>query len=148
MNIKFANSFFDEEEGVSYVALKYDDRIFDGYAFAHPEEEMVNQFFGGSLAECRARIKIFKYEIAKLRTEYKTLENYIKSCSCHKEWDKNSEIVKIIYHQLNLKKKKINEYNNTLLKLKESEREMANLNRKEEFNKFKERLSKSVKTDN
>ena len=53
------------------VVIKYNNRTYDGYAYAHPDdEEFFSEKVGYSIALSRARIQILKDEKERLRQEY------------------------------------------------------------------------------
>ena len=54
-----------------YVGIKYNNRIYNGYAITHPDdEEFFSEKVGYSIALSRARIQILKDEKERLRQEY------------------------------------------------------------------------------
>ena len=59
--IKFLESTYDEECGMSYVKITTDLGCFSGYAFLNPEDkEIASKYLGCEIAELRANIEYFK----------------------------------------------------------------------------------------
>ena len=106
--MKFIDSDFNKETGLSYVIIEHMKKQFTGYAHCHPEEKYPSEYVGCALAEKRAAIKAFKYERTILKKEADAVIKFIKSCECCKDFDKEEKSVKRMYRMLNKKIDKIN----------------------------------------
>ena len=118
--MKFISSEY--HNGCATVLIKHLKKEFIGHAYVHPDDEKnASEFAGCTLAEMRAQVKALKYERKIAKEEAEICRKFIKACACSKDWDKNSESAKIVYHQLNIKIKKVNkltdEINNLLFKI-------------------------------
>ena len=108
--MKFIDSSYTN--GISVVILEHKGKKFKGVALLHPEDKKKNresEIIGGIYAEDRAMIKALKYERQLLIQEAEACRKFITSCKQQKTWDNESPTAKTIYHQLNVKTKKINE---------------------------------------
>lgn len=117
--IKLLDSGYDKEEGVSYVTIETEIGNFDGYAFLHPEDEMIeSSFLGCEIAEYRATIEYFKKKLRTLNIEIKTLENLRKDFkNTYKEDYHDCEILERRMEQKLIQKK---EYEMIIYSLKKS----------------------------
>jgi len=77
---------------ITEVVLKHDGKTFMGRAFLHEDDtEYASEIFGGSLAENRARIKVYKYELKKLKTKKRNWTELIRKFEDRKEsWGNES----------------------------------------------------------
>ena len=90
------------------VLVKHLGRTFVGTAKLHPDDQAnQSELVGGSIAETRARIKALQYERKLLKEKYKECQNFVKACECYKNFDKDSQAAKVMYRQLNRKKRNI-----------------------------------------
>ena len=103
---EFVSSETYKKSGVSIVVLKYKNMRFTGKAYKHPNDDW-SEFFGCELAEIRAKIKAAKWEYNRKKEEYKNYENFVKSLECYKNFDPESPTAKVIYRQLNQRKKEL-----------------------------------------
>lgn len=115
----FIGSETYKERGISLVDLEYQHKLFTGKARKHPDDEW-SEFFGCEIAEIRARIKAAKYELNKKKREYKCYENFVKSLECYKNFDPESPTAKVVYRQLNQRKKELYIAKSRVKTLKES----------------------------
>lgn len=117
--IKLLNSVYDKEDGVSCVTIETEIGNFNGYAFLHPEDEMIkSSFLGCEIAEYRATIEYFKKKLRILNIEIKTLENLRKDFkNTYKEDYHNCEILERRMEQKLIQKK---EYEMIIYSLKKS----------------------------
>lgn len=107
--MKFIESNYSKESHRSYVLLKHLGQLFLGQAKLSPEDEdIASEYAGCAYAESRAYIKALKYERELAKEEAEVCRKFVKACASHKIWDPNSPTAKAIYHQLNVKIKKVN----------------------------------------
>lgn len=114
--MKFINSSY--ENGISTVIMEHKGEYFTGIAKLHPDDiDKASEFAGGDLAESRAVIKALKYERKLLLQEAETCRKFVRACKQQKNWDNDSSTAKSIYHQLNIKIKKVNEITDEINKM-------------------------------
>ena len=109
--MKFIDNIYEEnEDGTkeSITLIRHLGLIFSGKAIAAPDEPNPSELFGGRLSEARAILHAFQYEKDLKKEEYNTINNFIKACSCTKNFDKDSPSAKVMFHQLNIAEKKYN----------------------------------------
>lgn len=107
--MKFIDNIYEEnEDGTkeSITFIRHLGLVFSGDAIAAPDEPNPSELFGGRLSEARAILHAFQYERDLRGEEYHTINNFIKACSCTKAFDKESPSAKVMFHQLNIAKKK------------------------------------------
>jgi len=108
--MRFINSIYDSKTGYSRVIIEHMGKRFFGMAYLHPEDkDKASKYAGCSYAETRAEIKALKYERKIAKEKAEEFRKIVKACEQYKNWDKNSPSAKIIYRQLNLKIRKVNE---------------------------------------
>lgn len=91
----------------SYTTVEHLGVAFLGEATTAPNEPYPSELFGGRLSESRAILHALQYEKDALQDQYTTISNFIKSCVCTKQFDNESPSAKVMYHQLNIAKKKL-----------------------------------------
>ena len=106
MTIKFIDSFFDSNSGISTVTVQCRGENYYGEALCHPDDIQSN-FMGCHLAEARAQIKALKAEKKRLVQEYKDWQVFVKKCEQYKNFDKESSTARAMYRQLNRKKREV-----------------------------------------
>jgi hypothetical protein len=101
---------YDSKTGYSRVIIEHMGKQFSGIASLHPDDkDKASKYAGCSYAETRAEIKALKYERKIAKEKAEEFRKIVKACEQYKNWDKNSPSAKIIYRQLNLKIRKVNE---------------------------------------
>lgn len=141
--MKFKNGFFDPSTGISHVTITHKGVTYEGRARLHPEEEVASNILGCIYAETRATIKALKAEYKIKKQEYKICENFVKSVSQYKNFDRESPTAKAMYRQLNMRRKAMTNISSLILQYKQSLIETAKTrSRMERFVKQKE-LNKS-----
>ena len=108
--MEFVNSTYDSESGTSIVIMRHMGERFLGTAYVHPKDmENASEYAGCNLAELRATVKALKYErrLAKYRADEAI--DFLKSCECYKNFDKESPTAKVIYRQVNRRIKRVND---------------------------------------
>jgi hypothetical protein len=101
---------YDSKTGYSTVTIEHMGKRFFGIASLHPDDkDKASKYAGCSYAETRAEIKALKYERKIAKEKAEEFRKIVKACEQYKNWDKNSPSAKIIYRQLNLKIRKVNE---------------------------------------
>lgn len=104
--MKFLDCDYDEGTKCSITTVQHFGRYFEGKAKVSPEEENISELFGGRLSESRAVLHALQYEKQIRFEEYHTISNFVKSCCNTKRFDKESPSAKVIFHQLNISKKR------------------------------------------
>ena len=100
--------------------VKHLGRTFVGSAKLHPDDQNTrSELVGGSIAETRAIIKALQYERKLLKEKYKEYQNFVKACECYKNFDKDSQTAKVMYRQLNRRKRNIEKLTEKIDLLKE-----------------------------
>lgn len=108
--MKFISSSYDEETGVSSVTMQHLGKKFTGTAKIHPEEkEKQSAYAGCNYAEIRATIQGLKYERKLAKAKADEAIDFVKSCECYAQFDKDSPSAKAMYRQLNQRIKKVND---------------------------------------
>lgn len=97
-----------DNDGYKYstTVMRHMGKYCEGVAIAAPDEPHPSELFGGRLSEARAMLDGFQYEKNIRKREYKAIENLVKACLCTKDFDKESPSAKVLFHQLNIAKKK------------------------------------------
>lgn len=76
MKIQLIDSWYNEEDGVSYAKINTDYGEFEGYAQLHDEDrEIASRYAGCQYAETRAVLKYMKHRIKILAYQIKALIN-------------------------------------------------------------------------
>lgn len=105
-----SNYEVNEIEAISTVTVQHLGKKFDGYAWGHPDDkENWSEFAGCSYAETRAMIEALKYERKLAKEKADAAIDFLKSCECYKNFDKDSETAKVLYRQINQRVKKVND---------------------------------------
>lgn len=106
--VMFINSFYDKEEGLAAVMVKYGNREFTGFAkVAEEDKDKANEFTGCRLAELRATRKAIKSSLTEMNKEYDTVNEFVNNCLQTKKFDAGSPTAKVMFRQLNILNKKI-----------------------------------------
>lgn len=117
--MKFIDGFYDTNTGISIVMIEHLGKKFSGQAYLHPDDkDNVSEFAGCEYAEIRATIDALKYERKLKKHDYKVIENFIKACNCYNNFNKESLSAKVMYRQLNRKRKEINDITKEIEKFK------------------------------
>lgn len=90
----------------SVITVKYKGKYYTGVARCHEDDNWSN-YFGGRIAEARAHIKALKDKLKERTMEFKAIENFVKSVESYKTFDKESDIAKSMYKQMNVRKKEL-----------------------------------------
>lgn len=86
--IKFLESTYDKESGISCVSIATECGIFTGYAFLNPEDkEYESEFLGCEVAEMRAISDYYKRKIHFLRTRLVTLYDIARDIRNNPQFD-------------------------------------------------------------
>lgn len=141
--MKFIRSSYNNETGISFVEIRHLGKTFIGEAHCHPEEKNPSSFAGCEYAEIRAEIKALKYERKILKNKSDMALDFVKSCGCYKNFDKESPTAKAIYRQLNKRIEKVNNITDEInkriraleLKMKDREITIKAMERKKERDK-------------
>ena len=105
----FIDSNFDKKTGISTVTIEHLGKLFNGTARLHPDDkDKASNYSGCKYAEIRATIKALKYEHKIAKEEAEACRKMVMTCESCKNWDKKSTPAKILYHQLNVRIKKVN----------------------------------------
>ena len=116
--MKFINSYFDKTKGTSKVELKHLNRTFIGTAKTLPEDfNHCSEFYGCELAEMKAEMKAYVYELKLAKREYRIVKKLIAACEYNKRFDKESSSAKVVYRQKNIIAKKVIRLENKIDKL-------------------------------
>ena len=106
--MKFIESHYNRENGSSTVIIQHLGKKFVGDAKFNPEDETgASEFAGCAYAETRACIKAYKYELELAKIKVQEARDFVKSCECYKNFDKESPTAKAIYRQLNQREKRV-----------------------------------------
>lgn len=120
--MKFISSSYNEKTGVATVIVQHMGRKFTGKAKVHPEEKYPSEFAGCSYAEIRAEIKALKYERKLAKNKADMAIDFIRSCQCYKNFDRESETAKTLYRQISKRVSRVNNITDEInLRLKELE---------------------------
>ena len=108
--MKFIDSKYIPETGISVVTIEHMGVLFYGHAYAHPEDkDTANEYVGCTYAEIRAEIKALKYERKILKDKCEECRKFIRACEGYKGFDKSSPTARALYRQLNRRIKKVNQ---------------------------------------
>lgn len=144
--MKFISSSYDNESGESVVIIQHLGKKFTGTAKIHPDEyDKRSEYAGCAYADMRATIEAIKYEKELVKTEIANIEKYLKACECYKDFDKESPTAKVLYRQLNKKKKNFKYLKNWMVLIKKHLKETI-IKREKFLEKLNElRKSKNIK---
>ena len=107
--MKFYNSNYFEEDGLSVVTVEHMGEYFYGTStLLEEDKDKASKFTGCRFAEMKAKIKALKYERNIEKEKCEEIRKFVKACSQYKGWDKDSSTAKAIYKQLNKRIKKVN----------------------------------------
>lgn len=106
--MKFIDSAYDPNTGMSIVIIQHLGIKFEGTAKVHPEDKGSN-YFGCQLAEIRAKIKALKYERKLAKQKADDALDFIKSCEGYKKFNKEDDTAKVMYRQINRRIQKVND---------------------------------------
>ena len=108
--MKFISSSYNPETGISTVVMQHLGIKFIGTAQLHPDDrDHASHFEGCWLAEQRAIILALKYERYMAKKKSDEAIDFLKSCECYSNFDKDSPTAKSIYRQVNRRIKKVND---------------------------------------
>lgn len=108
--MKFISSSYCEKTGVSTVTIQHLGVKFIGIAKLHPDDrDHASRFEGCWLAEQRAIILALKYERYMAKKKSDEAIDFLKSCECYSNFDKDSPTARSIYRQVNRRIKKVND---------------------------------------
>jgi len=117
--MRFIDGYYDTETGISLVILEHLGRKFAGNAYLHPDDKAIaSEIAGCEYAEIRATIDALRYERKLKKHDYKVIENFIKACNCYNNFNKDSLSARVMYRQLNRKRKEINDITKEIEKFK------------------------------
>lgn len=146
MNIKYylkdiqVNEYTDKIKSI-IATIRYKGTIFEGISQTAPEDiENYSYFFGCSLAEMKAVLSAVKWERRKLKSQIKVKENFLKAAMNCKNFDKNSDTAKTLFHLLNIDKKNLRLLTITREQIKEDIKNLIDM--QEEKNKRVDNLLK------
>ena len=106
--MKFIQADYNSVDGISGVIIEHLGQKFSGFAWVHPDDkENASEFAGCEYAEIRATIQALKYELKLEKKAYKECLNFVKACKCYKKFNEEDATTKVMYRQLNRRKKKI-----------------------------------------
>lgn len=107
--MKFIESSYDAEEGVSTVTMQHLGKKFTEFAWVHPDDkENASSYAGCEYAEIRAKIRALKYERRIAKNKSDMAIDFMKSVEGYAKFDKNSDSAKAMYRQLNQRIKQVN----------------------------------------
>ena len=116
--MKFIESHYNEETGISTVIMQHLGKKFVGQAKIHPDDkENQSRFAGCEYAEIRAMIKALKNERKIAKNKADMAIDFIKACEGYAKFDKDSDAAKVMYRQLNRRIKKVNDITDEINKL-------------------------------
>ena len=105
----FRDSFYDTENGLSVTIVQHLGKTFIGEAKLHPDDkDKASKFSGCRLAELRAEAKALKYEYNKAKADSESCRKMMVACTQTKNFDKDSDTAKVLFHQVNIKIKNVN----------------------------------------
>jgi hypothetical protein len=108
--MNFIDSVFSATTGVSTSTIQHKGKLYTGTAKLHPEDAAkVSRFAGCILADLRAQVKALKAELKEEKANCEAIRKFVKACTYCKNWDPTSATAKVVYRQLNIKIKRVNE---------------------------------------
>lgn len=106
MKIKLIESWFNEEDGVSYAKINTDFGEFEGWSQLHEEDKAISSTFAGcQYAETKAILKYMKHRIKILNERIRALEDCQRVIMHKKDYEHNSVENRTIRKQIYLLKK-------------------------------------------
>lgn len=108
--MKFVDSYYDKENGVSVVVVEHLGLDFIGKAKLNPEDKEIESSFAGCrIAEMRATINALKFERKLAKRKADEAIDFIKACENYKNFNKLSPTARVMYRQANRRIKKVND---------------------------------------
>lgn len=108
--MKFISSSYDPETKVSTVIMQHFGKKFIGTAKMSAEDPTpASEFTGCRYAELKATIKGLKYERKIAKEKADAALDFIKSCSCYKDFNKEDPAIAPLYKQLNKRIQRVND---------------------------------------
>lgn len=106
--MKFISSSYDEKSGISTVTMQHFGRKFIGTAkFCSDDPNPSSEFVGCRFAEFKATIAALKYEREIAKIKAKEASDFVKSCSCYKEFDSENPVAKLMERQLKKRQQRV-----------------------------------------
>ena len=119
--MEFRDAIYNKNKGYAHVTVQHLGEIFEGEAWGHPEDkDNWSEFAGCSYAETRAMISALKWERRNAKEKADQSIDFLKSCQCYKNFDKDSETAKVLYRQINQRVKKVNDLTDKINELYDS----------------------------
>lgn len=104
----FLDSYrYGENSETCEVVIQHRGKRYTGCSRRHPDDQD-RPLLAGRLAEMRAEIAALKEERNAKKAECEAVRKYLTACQQTKEFDKNSDMAKIMFHQFNLRVKEVN----------------------------------------
>ena len=108
MKYRFIDSTFDADTLISTATIEHGNCQYTGQTKVAKEDmDKISKYTGCRFAEMKAEILMLKDELRKAKFNYKICQDFIKSVSCLKSFDKESQSAKAAYHQLNKRKQAV-----------------------------------------
>lgn len=107
--MKLTDSYYHAESGLSVCQVEHEGYRASATANVHPDDKLTSsRFFGCSLAEMRAQVKILKWKHQAEKTKCEEARKFMNACLCYKNFDKKSDTAKAMFRQLNKRIKAVN----------------------------------------
>lgn len=108
--MKFISSSYDKENHISTVVMQHLGKKFTGTAKLSAEDPTpASEFTGCDYAEIKATLKALKYERKLAKQKADEALDFVKSCTCYKDFDQKDPNVKLMYRQLNKRVQRVND---------------------------------------
>lgn len=144
------NTTFDwnPDQGLATAIIEYKDRIYVGTAQCHPDDkDFQNMLTGQEIAYRRASIKVL-CDIKKneLKPGLQALKDYLYSINKGKYFNKKDPMVKILYHNINIRQEEIDMIDEMIKNQRQDLREYL-ASKEKLYSQFREKRAKAGKTE-
>lgn len=125
--------FWNDEQGIAFCTIYYNQYTFTGEAKCHPnDEDMMSKLTGQTIAEFRAIIKYLRFvRDCELRPQLKSLYQLYYSMNHSKHYNKKSYEAKMLYRQIRFLEEDIAEIEIELNSVKQSLKEYIEIKEKD-----------------
>lgn len=139
---------YNKETGAATAIIHVKGKVYVGTAYCHPDDmEFANQLTGCDIAYRRASIKMLKdIRDNELIPGLKSLNAYLYSINKGKYFNKKDPMVKILYHNINIRQEEIDMVDEMIKNQRQDLREYL-ASKEKLYSQFREKRAKADKTE-
>lgn len=100
---------WDDDKGLATAIIEYKDKIYVGTAQCHPDDkDFKSMLTGQEIAYRRASIKMLSdIKKSEMMPGLQALKDYLYSINKGQYFDKKNPMVKILYHNINIRQSEV-----------------------------------------